>query len=719
MMRKIRFDYSMKNIPIPTTDTYRRKLIEKMESFVSRIRWKAHFFLNGQRSNSSADTYGMNSTKSPPPSSELNAFEEDLVKMVENIQFTKVHDQFLSNLSTDAKKINESLNVMAFADKTRNIYEMKPDKYNKLLTENITATYKLTSEQAFEKINQEAKSIASELHVDDRMETIARNEAFISLKDHKENFENNPKCRLINPAKPELGKISKSTFDRINDDIRSSTHVHQWTNSSSVTKWFKSINDKKRHTFISFDIVDFYPSITETLLDEAIVWAKQHTTITEQDIIVIKTARKSLLFYQAKPWEKRNTQNMFDVTMGSNDGAETCELIGLYILDKLAEKFGKENAGLYRDDGLIILKNATGRLAEKAKKDLIRIFQAFNLEITATANQKIVNFLDITLNLDDEKFRPYKKPNDDTLYIHSHSNHPPPTIKQLPKSISKRISSLSSDQAIFEQAAPIYNDALKRSGFRTEIEYIPDDLPATNTTPDSQKRNRSRNITWFNPPFSRNVRTNVGRKFLNLIDKHFPASNKLSKIFNRNSIKVSYSCMNSMRSIVNKHNARILSKLSNINTSPDKPKCNCRAKESCPLQGSCLTANLIYQAEVTTADDTMTKKYIGMTATSFKTRYNNHTKSIRDAVYSKETALSSYIWKLKTEKRDYSVKWSILKRAKSYNSGDKRCNLCLEEKMCIMRADPNNLLNKRSEIFSKCRHRNKHRLSNLKRTATT
>lgn len=148
----------MKNIPIPTPDAYRRKLVEKTESFVSRIRWKAHFFLNGQHLNSPANTYGLNSTKSPPPISELNAFEEDLVKMVENIQFTKVHDQFLNNLSTDAKKINESPNVITFADKTRNIYEVKPGQYNKLLTEDITTTYKLTSEQAFEEINKRLRA---------------------------------------------------------------------------------------------------------------------------------------------------------------------------------------------------------------------------------------------------------------------------------------------------------------------------------------------------------------------------------------------------------------------------------------------------------------------------------------------------------------------------------------------------------------------------------
>ena len=206
---------------------------------------------------------------------------------------------------------------------------MKPEQYNKLLHENVTATYNLTIGQALEKVNKVAKNIASYLNIDDRMETMAKSEAFITLKDHKDNFNNNSKCRLINPAKPQIGRVSKSILDRINNDVRSKTRVHQWTNSLSVTQWFKSINDKKRHSFISFDIIDFYPTITENLLDEAIKWAKQFTTITDRDIHIITTTRKSLLFHQNRSWVKRSSMDMFEVTMGSYDSAEVCKLIGL------------------------------------------------------------------------------------------------------------------------------------------------------------------------------------------------------------------------------------------------------------------------------------------------------------------------------------------------------------------------------------------------------
>ena len=93
--------------------------------------------------------------------------------------------------------------------------------------------------------------------------------------------------------------------------------------------------------FLSFDIVDFYPSITEKLLDKVISWAKAIRPISDDHVAVIKHARKSLLFHQDKTWVKRNNETMFDVTMGSYDGAEICELVGLFIISKLEAKFGQ------------------------------------------------------------------------------------------------------------------------------------------------------------------------------------------------------------------------------------------------------------------------------------------------------------------------------------------------------------------------------------------
>ena len=79
---------------------------------------------------------------------------------------------------------------------------------------------------------------------------------------------------------------------------------------------------KTRHSFISFDIVDFYPSISENLLDQALSWASSMSDISDEDFSIIKHARKSLLLTHGRPWIKNNNSNLFDVTMGSNDGAE-------------------------------------------------------------------------------------------------------------------------------------------------------------------------------------------------------------------------------------------------------------------------------------------------------------------------------------------------------------------------------------------------------------
>ena len=75
------------------------------------------------------------------------------------------------------------------------------------------------------------------------------------------------------------------------------------------------------------------------------------TPIPDDHITIIKHVRKSVLFSGGRPWVKKNNAGMFDATMGSFDGAEICELVGLFILNNLGEKFGKNNMGLYRDDG--------------------------------------------------------------------------------------------------------------------------------------------------------------------------------------------------------------------------------------------------------------------------------------------------------------------------------------------------------------------------------
>ena len=223
-------------------------------------------------------------------------------------------------------------------------------------------------------INEEAKDLATELDIEDRMECMAKQQAFISLKDHKENIQINPTCRLINPAKSEMGLVSKKILEKLNAKIRSLTSLSQWKNTASVINWFNNIPNKANSIFIVFDIESFYPFISEELLKMSINYAKQFIRILEWDIDIIMHLRKSFLFHQDAAWVKKGNSGLFDVTMGSYDGAEVCELVGLYILTRLIEKFDKESTGLYHDDGLAIFSNINGPQADRIKKDVKRIF---------------------------------------------------------------------------------------------------------------------------------------------------------------------------------------------------------------------------------------------------------------------------------------------------------------------------------------------------------
>ena len=130
----------------------------------------------------------------------------------------------------------------------------------------------------------------------DRTEQIAKQQAFITLKDHKDNFANHPTCRLINPAKSEVGKVSKQILDNVNSKIKKVTRLNQWKNTSDVINWLTNTPDMQKHSFASFDIDSFYPSITESVLSKAISLAKNHTTISGKEIDIIMHCRKSLLF---------------------------------------------------------------------------------------------------------------------------------------------------------------------------------------------------------------------------------------------------------------------------------------------------------------------------------------------------------------------------------------------------------------------------------------
>ena len=191
--------------------------------------------------------------------------------------------------------------------------------------------------------------------------------------------------------------------------------------------------------------------------------------------------------------------------------------------------------------------------------------------------------------------------------------------------------------------------------------------------------------------------------FLKLLKKHFPTSHILHKIFNKNTVKISYSCMKNINSVISSHIKNIL----NPRTTPFG--CNCRKKESCPLNGECLTSQLVYRATVTNAVNEDMNKYIGLADTTFKERHSNHKRDFKHQKYCNCTELAKYVWELK--EKDIAP---ILSKVYG-NPKQNMCIICLTEKLWIINfIHDNNYLNIKSELINKCRHFNKVLLRNVK-----
>ena len=125
---------------------------------------------------------------------------------------------------------------------------------------------KKTEHNLYNKINKEAKTIGNNYEASESIDCLAKSNAFISWKDHNPNFSLNPKCCLVNPAKSEIGKISKYFLQQLNSKVRDLSSVNQWQETSTVINWFKNIKNKKKCIFMQFDIEEFYPLILKEFL---------------------------------------------------------------------------------------------------------------------------------------------------------------------------------------------------------------------------------------------------------------------------------------------------------------------------------------------------------------------------------------------------------------------------------------------------------------------
>ena len=127
-----------------------------------------------------------------------------------------------------------------------------------------------------------------------------------------------------------MGKVSKAILEKVDTILVESLKVNQWKDTDNAINWFNAIKDKSQCCFIQLDIAEFYPSLTESILDTAISFAGQHPDISNENLRITKHCRESLLYNNREPRKKKNTDSCFDVTVGSYDGAEICELVGIY-----------------------------------------------------------------------------------------------------------------------------------------------------------------------------------------------------------------------------------------------------------------------------------------------------------------------------------------------------------------------------------------------------
>ena len=702
--RKFNIPYSIKNIPVTSLYKYNQQLTFRTENLIRRMRWKVYWDKNPDKARD-FESYGFATLAKAPACKELRAFEDDLIGMIRDIK-TKPYDNPLQRRMKEDLQTLGQMNdqVVVPSDKTGNYFLMDVHEYQQKLELEIRRSYKKVDHGIIEDIDTEAASFANKFHLDDRIEGIALKPSFLTIKDHKEDFPTKVSYRLINPAKSNIGSITKTILQRVNKNIKEVTEVNLWRNTKEAIDWFKNLENKSNLCFLKFDIDSYFPSISKELLQKALdfVLEYDYLTDTERDLI-IHCRRSVLVGPNGEIWIKTEGED-FDVSMGSMDSAEISETVGLMILNSISKHFPKKSCGLYRDDGLAAVIGGPQE-AERWKKKLISIFKEFGLKISVEVGRKSVDFLDVIFSLETGTYCPYVKPNTTTNYVSIESNHPKTILKTIPKGVAKRLSTNSSSSNEFENHSDHFKEAMKNAGHQSELQYE-EESPA--------KNRRKRKVMYFNPPWSANIATDVGGKFLSLVRKHFGKGTPLYHLFNTKKLKLSYSTVPNMKRLIAGHNKKVIARAEGRESAASYG-CNCEdGIGSCPLDGECLTPSLVYKAEIDMGEGTQV--YIGQTHKTFKQRFNLHNSDTRTG--KKRTTLTTYILDQRGKGnvcRD--LRWSKITDAQPRHKGDTVCQLCNLEKTHIATADPTNLLNKRSEILQRCRHRDKLVLTNNLRSS--
>ena len=222
------FNYSTKNIPIHSRKEHKTALLHSFQKLAHRLSWKAWFFLNPNENPSRKETFGLTSTASAPFVPELQTFYNKMIDMMRDVEYRNFSNPLQTELKNDKLKIAQNEKVLVEADKTRNFYKLDKETYNNLLEKEVHKDYKKAEEKDSKTAESEQIEIVENLNLTDRnIFKTEKQEAVIKLKDHKENFPTNLTARLINPSKPETGKISKKILSRIVYELRIKTKYKQ------------------------------------------------------------------------------------------------------------------------------------------------------------------------------------------------------------------------------------------------------------------------------------------------------------------------------------------------------------------------------------------------------------------------------------------------------------------------------------------------------------
>ena len=309
------------------------------------------------------------------------------------------------------------------------------------------------------------------------------------------------------------------------------------------------------------------------------------------------------------------------------------------------------------------------------------------------------------------------KENNTIMYVNKKSNHAPSTLKAIPQGVQSRLTRNSSDQEIFNEAVQPYNDALKASGYDADLKFDPSvkEQQKEQDNPNKKKRKcRNRKVTWFNPPWSDNVKTSIGKVFFQILKECFPSTHPLNKICNKNTIKMSYRTMPNMGRHVAKHNNKVLQQA--LFGDRVAPHCNCQRsrKADCPVPGKCTATNVVYYAVVTNLQTGQAEFYTGCTKRPIKRRIKEHLYAINNPTKSNQNTLTTHVRGLMAENIPYSLRWGIRDRGPPFNPLTWVCKLCTKEKYYIMFEPEKANLNQRSEIFGHCWHKQPQLLVNYK-----